>query len=211
VVVVVEVRPEDPVPYRKKVLQVKGIVDREVGFVTPSSARVGPGETASLGGKTAFLYVEDKRIVGFCTVELISKGYALLNAPEEEDEEDGSARTTMAQGRTTLSPPPTNSSNDGGTPTTPDNNGDADHTTQKHYYRSTRATKAMMGVHQIWCHRLHRRKGIARTLVDMARDKLVYGMTVPFDLVAFSSPTVDGAAFARRYSETERPLVYDCR
>ena len=71
----------------------KGIVDREVGFVPPSRAGLGEesraGETASLGGKTAFFYVEDKRIVGFCMVEVISKAYVLLNAPQEEDD-DGS-------------------------------------------------------------------------------------------------------------------------
>ena len=57
-----------------------------------------------------------------------------------------------------------------------------------------------MGVHQLWCHKSHRTKSIARQLVDAARHKLVYGMVVPHSLVAFSSPTADGAAFARRYA-----------
>ena len=57
-----------------------------------------------------------------------------------------------------------------------------------------------MGVHQLWCHKSHRNKSIARQLVDAARHKLVYGMVVPHSLVAFSSPTADGAAFARRYA-----------
>jgi len=205
--VVVEVRPEDPVQYRKKVLQVKGIVDREVGFVVGQGGGGGSErkDATSLHGKTAFLYVEDKRIVGLCTVEVISKAYTLLNAPEEDNVTivaGGATRTTVKgtthpHNRTITTTSPTLASNDV--------------ERQRHFYRSTQPTKALMGVHQIWCHRLHRRKGIARTLVNMARDKLVYGMTVPFDLVAFSSPTENGAAFARRYLETERPLVYDCR
>ena len=92
-----------------------------------------------------------------------------------------------------------------------------------------------MGVHQLWCHKSHRTKSIARQLVDAARHKLVYGMVVPHSLVAFSSPTADGAAFARRYAVGDDnngnvsggivsggnggndgngpvlPLVYDCR
>ena len=66
-----------------------------------------------------------------------------------------------------------------------------------------------MGVHQLWCHHLHRQKGIASQLVDAARSKLVFGMTVPYHLVAFSSPTADGALFAKRYSFPDPPLVYE--
>jgi N-acetyltransferase len=66
-----------------------------------------------------------------------------------------------------------------------------------------------MGVHQLWTHKSHRQKHIARTLVDAARGKLIFGMTVPHNLVAFSSPTVDGALFAKKYSFPDAPLVYD--
>ena len=66
-----------------------------------------------------------------------------------------------------------------------------------------------MGIHQLWCHKLHRKKNIASKILDTARMKFIYGLNVPFDKIAFSSPTADGALFARKYCCTSTPLVYD--
>ena len=75
--------------------------------------------------------------------------------------------------------------------------------------RSLKPSKALLGVHQIWVHNSHRQKGIASKLVTAARDHLIFGMLVPYELVAFSSPTEEGLRFAKSYIDSERPLIYD--
>jgi len=183
---IVEIRPNDPVQHRRKVIQVKRIVDQEVGFLMSSrtSSLSQERDSESLRGKTVFLQILDKKVVGFCAVEVISEAFELIDAQVEEG-----AKKQKHCDEALTSLPKEN---------------------RQQYYRSIKSSKAMMGVHQIWCHHSHRRKKIARTLVDTARSKLVYGMTVPFNMVAFSSPTAAGVSFAKRYSETDRPLIYDC-
>jgi len=149
---VVEIRSDDPVKHRRRVRQVKVIVDREMGFVPTA----GGGDEASLLGRTAFLYVSNKKIVGFLTAQLIDEAFALCA--------DGS--------------------------------------------RSKVASRAILGVHQIWCHGSHRHKRIATRLVETARDKMVFGYKVPLDKIAFSSPTADGIKFAKRVLKTDSPLIY---
>ena len=82
--------------------------------------------------------------------------------------------------------------------------------------RSSERQKAMAGIHQLWVHAKFRGQGIATRLVDAVREKLVFGLTVPKNLLAFSSPTEAGARFARSYvcgdstNATTEILVYDC-
>lgn len=82
--------------------------------------------------------------------------------------------------------------------------------------RSNESRKAMVGIHQIWVHRTCRRMSIATQLVDAVRTKFIFGLVVPTRMVAFSSPTELGAAFARNYirentnEEDVNVLVYDC-
>ncbi|KAL3767148.1 hypothetical protein ACHAW5_003167 [Stephanodiscus triporus] len=75
--------------------------------------------------------------------------------------------------------------------------------------RSLKPSKALVGVHQIWVHKSHRHRGIASRLVTAARDHLIFGMHVPVELVAFSSPTDEGLRFAKTYIGSDRPLIYD--
>ena len=75
--------------------------------------------------------------------------------------------------------------------------------------RSLNPSKALLGVHQIWVHKSHRHRGIASRLVTAARDHLIFGMCVPLELVAFSSPTDEGLRFAMTYVGSDRPLIYD--
>ncbi|KAG8460956.1 hypothetical protein KFE25_010707 [Diacronema lutheri] len=67
---------------------------------------------------------------------------------------------------------------------------------------------AECGVRYIWVERGRRRAGIARALVEAARAHLLAGRCVPRERVAFSQPTEDGHAFARRYTGTARFAVY---
>lgn len=83
--------------------------------------------------------------------------------------------------------------------------------------RSQTPTKAMVGIHQLWVHSNMRQEGIGTRLVDSVRVKFVFGLVVPADLVAFSSPTEAGARFAKTYiranagkQEGSAVLVYDC-
>ena len=192
---IVEVRPTDPVQHRKLVRPVKAIVDQELGFADSStsakrSSSVASGDfdfaqdaedddESSLFGRTAYLYVSNKAVVGFCTVEVIRSAHRLLDAtPASDGQSSGGSE---------------GSRND-----------------MSDLHRSTKPTKAIMGVHQLWCHSSHRKGKVATRLVDAARSQLVYGMSVPHGMVAFSSPTVAGLTFAKRYVQTETPLIYDC-
>jgi GNAT superfamily N-acetyltransferase len=73
------------------------------------------------------------------------------------------------------------------------------------------ARKAIMGVHLLWVHAKQRGKGIATRLLDVARDRLVFGYTaLPPHQVAFSSPTEGGQRFAQAYlrkREATGPLL----
>lgn len=61
--------------------------------------------------------------------------------------------------------------------------------------------RASLGVHLLWVHQKHRGIGIATKLLDLARERSVYGYTmIPLDQIAFSSPTEAGLGFARAYT-----------
>lgn len=82
--------------------------------------------------------------------------------------------------------------------------------------RSLQPQKAMIGVHQLWVHAKFRKQGVATRLVDAVRANFVFGLTVPKEMLAFSSPTEAGSRFARNYvcgnpsKGTREILVYDC-
>jgi hypothetical protein len=123
-------------------------------------------------------------VVGFCSVEVISQAFEMyLHSKTVEPSTANSSKPTMIWY----------------------NNHCCDGTIT----RSMKPSKAILGVYQLWCHKLHRQKGIARQLVDAARSKHIFGMTVPPCWVAFSSPTWDGARFAKEYSHPHVPLVYE--
>jgi N-acetyltransferase len=76
--------------------------------------------------------------------------------------------------------------------------------------RDTKPHPVIMGVHQIWVHNLHRHKGIATKLLECARGSFTFGMVIPIEKVAFSSPTEDGVGLAKRFvGDGEKVLVYD--
>ncbi len=85
--------------------------------------------------------------------------------------------------------------------------------------RLPEAHRAMLGIHRMWVHANFRKQGIATRLVDTARSKMVFGITVPSSLLAFSSPTEAGIRFGMRYMQanseadsnsTNQLLIYDC-
>jgi N-acetyltransferase len=190
---IVLIRASDALNLRKKVLDVNKIVEEELGFAhddytvsspTKSSARrkndttfvpSDPFTRIFRNDRRIFMFVSNKRVVGYCSVQVVQHAFLLLSDDEK------------TQQKSNLS--------------------DAD--TRYHFTRSNQPTKAMMGVHQLWCHKSHRNKRIASKLLDVARRNLIYGIAVSKNMVAFSSPTIDGALFAKRYCGSNTPLVYD--
>lgn len=192
---IVEIRPSDPLQQKRKAMQVKAIVDQELGFYCS------PSKSPSLNKKTVYLYLKNKRVLGFCSVETISKAFHLCKLPEggENDLNDSSnTRESKTLGKLEEDKTKTTSST-------------SISQAQNHcYHRSKDPQNALMGIHQLWCHRSNRRSGAASKLLNVARSKFVYGMSIPLDMIAFSSPTVDGIMFACRYLESDTPLVYEC-
>jgi ribosomal protein S18 acetylase RimI-like enzyme len=54
-------------------------------------------------------------------------------------------------------------------------------------------------VAQMWVHPDYRRRGIGTALLDAARAHAVYAMVVGKEALAFSAPTAEGYALAKRY------------
>jgi N-acetyltransferase len=58
---------------------------------------------------------------------------------------------------------------------------------------------ALLGISRIWTSNLYRKRGIATTLLDVARSDFLYGMNIGKDMVAFSQPTESGGKLARKW------------
>ncbi|KAG7390264.1 N-acetyltransferase O1 (Establishment of cohesion protein 1) [Phytophthora pseudosyringae] len=67
---------------------------------------------------------------------------------------------------------------------------------------------AVVGICQLWVHPSFRRKSVATRMVDVVREKSIYGMHVAKNLVAFAQPTRNGLQFAIKYMEPNEVLIY---
>ncbi|KAI9984605.1 hypothetical protein PInf_005965 [Phytophthora infestans] len=67
---------------------------------------------------------------------------------------------------------------------------------------------AVVGICQLWVHPSFRRKNIATRMVDVVREKSIYGMHVAKDQIAFAQPTRNGLQFAQKYMEPAEVLIY---
>ncbi|UIZ25871.1 hypothetical protein KXD40_006449 [Peronospora effusa] len=67
---------------------------------------------------------------------------------------------------------------------------------------------ALVGICQIWVHPSYRKRSIATRLVDIVREKSIYGMRVAKNVVAFAQPTRIGLQFAQKYMRPYDVLVY---
>ena len=76
--------------------------------------------------------------------------------------------------------------------------------------RSTLPTKkVMLGVAILWTHDRFRHQNIATQLVTAARHHSFFGMVVPVDSLAFSTPTQAGFSFAKKYCNgSDKVLIY---
>jgi len=69
---VIELPPGDPLLARAKFLELKKIVDDEMGFCNDGDDR----------SKTAYIYVVGKKAVGFVTCEIVKEAYRLVDVEE---------------------------------------------------------------------------------------------------------------------------------
>jgi len=183
---ILEVREGDALQHRKKVMEVKRIVDGELGFAI-SGGRQGDGDDVEveedpLSGLTSYLYVSNKRIVGLLLVKRIQRAYQVIVPTQHAKTNDKTINIKHCE---------------------------SESSTSFSISRSLKPSRALLGIHQIWVHSSHRNKGIASKLVTAARDHLIFGMMIPLELIAFSSPTMEGLKFAKSYLGVEGPLVYD--
>lgn len=73
---------------------------------------------------------------------------------------------------------------------------------------SAASQSAVVGICQIWVHPSFRRKSIATRMLDVVREKSIYGMRVAKNLIAFAQPTRNGLQFAQKYMEPCEVLIY---
>lgn len=73
---------------------------------------------------------------------------------------------------------------------------------------SEESTPAKCGVNVIWTALTHRRKGIARKLMDVLRSNFYYGYIMTLDDIAFSIPSPGGKIFAEKYMGSRDFKVY---
>ncbi len=168
---ILEVRSDDAQLHVAKVMEVKEIVDKELGFASTHTGK-SLSNSHNLDNMACYIYISKKRVVGLLLVKRIQRGYEFLPSIHC----DRNTRNVSSS-----------------------------------ISRSLKPSKALMGIHQIWVHKSHRHRGIATNLVTAARDHLIFGMVVPLELIAFSSPTEEGLRFAQSYVGSERPLIYDIR
>nr|XP_022313901.1 N-acetyltransferase ESCO2-like [Crassostrea virginica] len=76
------------------------------------------------------------------------------------------------------------------------------------WYCDTEPEPASVGISKIWVHKLHRRMGVARKLLDCVRQNFHFGTYISKKRVAFSDPTPDGKRLATEYTGTSSFLVY---
>lgn len=191
-----QVRSTDSLKLLKKVEDVRFIVNQELGFVTRSKTVVHLESESVPSSKTTYLCIYNSRVVGMIIVEGIQKAYRLLLVnPDFDTSNEIEIATKMTKPKSD--------------------------TQVCQLERSTVCQPATLGVHILWVHSNYRNLGIARRLLDIAREKMFYGFVVPVEFLAFSSPTQAGALFAVRYCsplKNERNtlsgcnvLVYDCQ
>ncbi|XP_023173189.2 N-acetyltransferase eco [Drosophila hydei] len=75
-------------------------------------------------------------------------------------------------------------------------------------YFSEETFEASCGVARIWVSSLHRRKGIASKLLRAVQYHTVLGFEIHRDRIAFSSPTDDGRALIRQFTQNDNFLTY---
>jgi hypothetical protein len=201
---IIEIRDSDPLLHRKKVVEVKRIVDQEMGFVAPTPKPSittthrsitqepenpdfkGNEEDAaaaallqSLCNKRCYLYISSatNTIAGVCIAEAVTQAHTMF-VHESADKCDNSALSAKSDEKSPS----------------------MDHVSSA-LVSPAQVSSCVVGIYQLWTHSKHRSKGVATLLIDAVRASFIYGTRIPRHKIAFSSPTTDGMRFAARYCQ----------
>ncbi|KAF9108609.1 N-acetyltransferase esco2 [Mortierella sp. AM989] len=140
-------------------------------------------EPEQLDSCKVFLYVSGKKkVIGCLIAERIKQGFEIIS-----HEESTSSPNTIE--------------------TTPESAPFKDHGGSAIFCSSV-SCPAICGINRIWVSAHCRRQGVASRLLDAVRDRFIYACKLQKSDLAFSQPTGDGKALARRYLGTEKFLVY---
>eukprot|EP00730_Choanoeca_flexa_P013132 TRINITY_DN4995_c0_g1_i2.p1 TRINITY_DN4995_c0_g1~~TRINITY_DN4995_c0_g1_i2.p1 ORF type:complete len:358 (+),score=56.77 TRINITY_DN4995_c0_g1_i2:140-1213(+) len=75
---------------------------------------------------------------------------------------------------------------------------------------SASAEPAALGISKVWVLPSFRRQGIASRMLESARRHTLYGLHVPADQVAFTSPTANGRELAAKYTGRQGIARHPC-
>ena len=168
------VRPGDHSSHWKKVEEALTVVDRDLGF-----SEVGirwPDKTK------VFLFVADKKIVGFLLAENVEKGFMIIpNKGECYNVLDNFYYFPCVETETS----------------------------GKVYCCSESPQPIMCGISRIWVLADYRRKKVASSLVDCMRSSFFLDHYLKPHDFAFSDPTLNGIEFASSYMKSNEFLVYN--
>jgi hypothetical protein len=187
---------KDTFAFRNKADQVLKVVNTELSAVAisdealwskvrvQSSEGIGGGERdekgrGERGGSDRFkmyLYIRGSKCVGACLAERIQEAFAVA----DQDKEDTSERKDTVPAILPVPSP-----------------GDEQQSSSISISRSPEP--AMLGISRIWTSKVERKKGIATTLLDTAREDFLYGIKIEKDAMAFSQPTASGGELARKW------------
>lgn len=145
-----------------------------------------------------YLYVSGQKCVGACLAERITEAFAVLGQEKvsEQDrafEQDQTSRQDEAAEKDKQQPQQRQQ---------PQQQQQPQPLPESHSSSisvSTTADAVLLGISRIWVSNQFRKQGLARRLLDVARDNFMYGLTVEKRLTAFSQPTESGGKLARRY------------
>ncbi|KAF9153651.1 N-acetyltransferase esco2 [Linnemannia schmuckeri] len=188
---------------KKKVKEVLEVVNKELGSVE--------FDPEQLDSCKVFLYISGKKkVVGCVIAERIKEGFEIMTLTTGSgsgevllESKSNSATSTS----TTLS---SDSSSSGNTPM--ETNSQVQQLDQDRGGAAIFCSKvpqpAICGISRIWVSSQHRRQKIASRMLDAVRERFIYACKLETKDLAFSQPTGDGKALARRYLGTDRFLVY---
>ncbi|KAG0046159.1 N-acetyltransferase esco2 [Gryganskiella cystojenkinii] len=197
---------------KRKVREVLKTMNEELGSVE--------FDPESLKNCKVFLYISGKKkVVGCVVAERIEQGFEILASPSSSQESASSSPLTIpscspslstlsripSSSEVTILPTPAPSTAlsvaSSSTSSSSDQEGSA-------IFCSTVPEPAICGINRIWVSKLYRRQKVASRLLDAVRDKFIHAYRLEKQDLAFSQPTGDGRALARRYLGKEQFLVY---
>jgi N-acetyltransferase len=187
-----------PVSLQRRVKRVLEVVRSDLGAVEISDDRIW-GRDASKSQKRdgdgtnedryrLFVYLAGDKCVGLCLAERIRHASKVVDSRPQP-------------AVTVDSPTPTEDKPKSDTERKEESENILPDFTPSALHTETSIAPMLVGISRVWVSRSHRRKGIATTLLEAARQNFFYGIEVPREMVAFSQPTESGRQLAEDWFE----------